>query len=231
MVFGSETQNNTTMIIYSEYKAKEESNKNTLKIFYEDCPENPIIDWGLDNFNFYFCHKNYSLSKESYNFTDREKMISRMAYDLLPDSVLNWKWVSEALEHYAYYDYFSDEEEEKLLNLFYKHAIILPVYMYDHSGITLNTTGFSCGWDSGEVGYIAVTKREAKKQFKKYEKAIDYLNGIVKLIDDYVTGNVFCFSIEDENGNVIDSCGGFYGSDFEENGLFEYTNITEWEEK
>ena len=30
--------------------------------------------------------------------------------------------------------------------------IYLPLYLYDHSGITMNTTGFSCQWDSGQVG-------------------------------------------------------------------------------
>ena len=28
-------------------------------------------------------------------------------------------------------------------------VIALPLYLYDHSGITMNTTGFSCPWDSG----------------------------------------------------------------------------------
>src|SRR5690554_6771246 len=26
--------------------------------------------------------------------------------------------------------------------------VLLPVYMYDHSGITISTTPFSCRWDS-----------------------------------------------------------------------------------
>ena len=30
----------------------------------------------------------------------------------------------------------------------------LNLYLYDHSGITMNTSGFSCGWDSGCVGFI-----------------------------------------------------------------------------
>ena len=32
--------------------------------------------------------------------------------------------------------------------------VILPLYLYDHSGITMNTCGFSCPWDSGQVGWI-----------------------------------------------------------------------------
>ena len=31
---------------------------------------------------------------------------------------------------------------------------MLPVYLYDHSGITLKTSPFSCPWDSGMVGFI-----------------------------------------------------------------------------
>ena len=30
-------------------------------------------------------------------------------------------------------------------------AIVQPLYLYDHGGITMNTTGFSCSWDSGQV--------------------------------------------------------------------------------
>jgi len=33
-------------------------------------------------------------------------------------------------------------------------CVVLPLYLYDHSGITMNTTGFECRWDSGQVGII-----------------------------------------------------------------------------
>ena len=33
-------------------------------------------------------------------------------------------------------------------------CIVLPVYAYIHGGIAVNTTGFSCPWDSGKVGII-----------------------------------------------------------------------------
>jgi len=46
-----------------------------------------------------------------------------------------------------------------------KDVIYLPVYMYDHSGITINTVGFSCGWDSGQIGYIYVTKDKIRKEY------------------------------------------------------------------
>lgn len=33
----------------------------------------------------------------------------------------------------------------------------LPLYLYDHSGLSMSTTPFSCKWDSGQVGYIYAT--------------------------------------------------------------------------
>lgn len=32
--------------------------------------------------------------------------------------------------------------------------VMLPIYLYDHSGITISTSAFSCRWDSGLVGFI-----------------------------------------------------------------------------
>ncbi len=38
--------------------------------------------------------------------------------------------------------------------------VILPLYLYDHSGITMSTGAFSCRWDSGQVGWIYAEKKK-----------------------------------------------------------------------
>lgn len=50
------------------------------------------------------------------------------------------------------------EDKWKLLE---KHAqiIFMPLFLYDHSGITMNTCGYSCRWDSGQVGYIYTDRK------------------------------------------------------------------------
>ena len=114
---------------------------------------------------------------------------------------------------------------------------ILPLYLYDHSGLTMNTTGFSCGWDSGQVGYIFITK----ESFKNFQgtTAEEVLIGQVKTYDLYLRGEVFWFKVVEEkhceccgsnSEEHIDSCSGFYGDDFEKNGLGEYVNLDEYEE-
>jgi hypothetical protein len=105
-------------------------------------------------------------------------------------------------------------------------AIILPLYLYDHSGITMNTTGFSCRWDSGQVGFIFISKEKIREEYgvkkitkKLIEKIKTYLINEVNTYDQYLRGDVYGFRITelDENGEdvkEVDSCWGYYGIDF-----------------
>lgn len=102
--------------------------------------------------------------------------------------------------------------------------ISLPLYLYDHSGITMNTTGFSCPWDSGQVGFIVCEKTEICKQFgwdkltdERIEKIRKYLISEVETYDDFLTGNVYYYNIPE----IDESCGGFYGDNFDKNDLLE----------
>ena len=109
---------------------------------------------------------------------------------------------------------YSDSEIQELLD----SSIYLPVYMYDHSGITINTTGFSCPWDSGLFGYYIVDKDKVRKEYsveriskKVKEKCLAILKNEIEIWDDYVTGNIFKYCVTDNDDNIVDSCGGYYG--------------------
>jgi hypothetical protein len=101
-----------------------------------------------------------------------------------------------------------------------KDMIYLPVYAYIHSGIVMNTTGFSCPWDSGMSGIIAVSKDKVREFFKvkRITKAIlDKVNsrfkGEVETYSQYLGGEVYCYLIKDDSGDIVDSCGGFYSEE------------------
>lgn len=114
------------------------------------------------------------------------------------------------------------------------HYTILPLYLYDHSGITMNTGGFSCPWDSGQVGYIYVSHRKLMKEYGLPSMDVPYvaegkvvasnlhemgervLEAEAKEYDQYLTGDVWGFEIEDEDGCHLDSCWGFYGLEYAE---------------
>lgn len=134
------------------------------------------------------------------------------------------------------HNYYSDEyngwEELKRAIMKKENAVaILPLYLYDHSGITMNTSGFSCRWDSGQVGFIYMTKKEAienwgKKKYTKqvHEKALACLEAEVNEYDQFISGEVYGFIHKDLVTKEKDSCWGFYGDTFD-NGIFEHLNI------
>lgn len=144
---------------------------------------------------------------------------------------------------YRHEDYSGwDEMEEQIAKDHGKNPLILSLYLYDHGGITISTSPFSCRWDSGQVGFIVCPLKKAKEewgtkgQLRKgwdglanftlnedgthrtlREAATLYLEGEVKDYDDYLRGNVYGFVIKDASGNDIDdgSCWGFMG-DYDE---------------
>jgi len=113
-----------------------------------------------------------------------------------------------------------DDLENHLKNTL-KATAILPLYLYDHSGLTMCTSPFSCRFDSGQVGFIYITEEVAFKEFgKNYDikKLTKYLEEEVKTYDQYLVGDVYGFEII-KDGEIEDSCYGFYGSDIKTNGM------------
>ena len=115
-------------------------------------------------------------------------------------------------------DYSSWQELKKAIVKEENPAVILPIYMYDHSGVALSTTPFSCGWDSGQIGWIYISKCKALEEYggkivtaKLKERLIKYLKNELKVYDYYLNGEVYGYVIEDENGEEVDSCTGYYG--------------------
>jgi hypothetical protein len=107
---------------------------------------------------------------------------------------------------------------------FKKNYIWLKIRGYEHSGLTISVSGgypYDDPWDSGLFGIIAMSKEDAIKNWGKKictkevrEKALKCLKGEVETLDQYYTGDVYGFVIEDEDENEIDSCWSYYGSEW-----------------
>ncbi len=93
-----------------------------------------------------------------------------------------------------------------------KDNLVLPLYLYDHSGITISTKPFSCRWDSGQVGIIYISYSDIEKNKITEKQAIEIMNGEVETYDNYLTGNVYGYEVIDKNDKDIDSCWGYYGN-------------------
>ena len=104
--------------------------------------------------------------------------------------------------------------------------VVLPLYLYDHSGITMSTGGFSCGWDSGQVGWIYTDLEKLKNMGHNWKRLTskrklevnEWLIGDVKTYDQFLTNEVYSYLVE-KDGDIIDSCSGYYGNDHDKSGL------------
>ena len=137
------------------------------------------------------------------------------------------EWLEGMLDLAPKYEY-TNERLSELEDKFYERFIALPLYLYDHSGISISTSPFGCRWDSGKVGYIYVTKEKVREEYgwkritkEREEDILTYLDGGIKTLDQYLQGDVYRFTLEDD-GEEIDSCGGFYGDDWKMNGMADH---------
>jgi len=164
----------------------------TIKIHYDTDAESPR-DW--DNIGTMICdHSRYTLG-DKHSFAGGRAFLLDLL-DLPEETAMG---VDDLLERAQ------------------KTHIILPVFLYDHSGLAMNTTGFHCPWDSGQVGFIYVSLEDVRSEYsvqrvseKLRRKVAETLANEVKTYSDYLSGNVYGYVIETD-GVEADSCWGFIG--------------------
>ncbi len=113
-------------------------------------------------------------------------------------------------------------------------AFYLPLYAYIHGGIALSTRPFECQWDSGQVGYIWCPLERAIKEWRLGPDAdwntmltsvgnlpeetlgarvMRVLEGEIKTYDKYLQGECYGYKVIGLDGEELDSCWGFIGTD------------------
>lgn len=165
----------------------------TIKIYQDPDPESPR-EWS--NLGTLICwHRRYRLG-DSHQYDSSETFLRDIAS------------VSDQ----------SDLSMDRLQDRAARKAIILPVFLYDHSGLAMNTIGFHCPWDSGQVGFVYVTLEEVRNEFgaKRVSKALreeagHVLRGEIVAYDAYLGGRVYGYVVE-QGGEEIDACWGFVGA-------------------
>lgn len=201
----------------------------TIRIVADESPESPR-DW--DNFGTMVCwHRRYTLGDDhSYESPmdflfgilddDTQTRVDKQS-DRLEDEE------REGVETHA------TRRAERIAAEVEKVALILPLYLYDHSGLTMRTSGFHCPWDSGQVGFIYTTLAKVREEYslkrlspKARKNALTILEGEVETFDQYLRGDVWGYIVEDDNGDHLESCWGFYGDEY---CLTEARRACDWE--
>ena len=140
-------------------------------------------------------------------------------------------------------DFNGFEEIREYIEEKYKALVILPIFMYDHSGISISTGRdypFNDRWDAGQIGYIFATKKDIEENYEgRTDEVIlkdveEHLVSEVKTYDEYLCGEVYGYSIIEKKkceccGHtdeiVVDSCSGYYGESGRKYALEEAKNF------
>jgi len=94
-------------------------------------------------------------------------------------------------------------------------AVLLPLYMMDHSGLTMSTTDAmfrafdGAAWDWGRLGLIYASAESIRSEYG----VEGVLRAEVEEYDTYLRGDTYSYVIQTADGEVLDSCCGVYGLD------------------
>ena len=87
---------------------------------------------------------------------------------------------------------------------------IMPVYLYDHSGLTIRTYPFECRWDSAQVGWIYADKDMVRQEYnkkrlsKKLRKEVrQRLAQSVDAVDKILRGMIVEARYQDDSGDIV----------------------------
>lgn len=218
-----------------EYKGYE------IEIHYDHDPMNPRTEF--DELGTMVCfHSRYDLG-DKHDYRNGEEFLKSLAMEIDPTiekRIEYWEsglgWVNLYGNDSTNATKRSDEIVNKIIGEALEKAVMLTLYLYDHSGISISSRSFRgraqhAEWDSGRVGVIYITPEKIKKEYgwkkltsARRKKIQQYLEQEVKTYDDYLTGSVYGYNIsagEDVENDCDDSCWGFYGYDHEKSGLLE----------
>lgn len=162
---------------------------------------------------------------EPFEKYERNGLNIEISYDSDPESPREWDNLGKMIcyrrnynlgdEQFAPSDFEGWNDLKKHLKEGLDAVVILPLGLYDHSGITMYVGENHDRWDGGQVGFIYATKEDVEAEFGKgdeaFKKAEDLLRNEVKTYDTYLRGEVLGYTITDpRTKETIDSCWGYY---------------------
>lgn len=169
----------------------------SVEIDYDDYPPNPREhDDGLLG-TCWFAHRRYDLGDDH----------AGQEFPFGLDDCVSWEEISERIQRA------------------YPGAVVLVVWMYDHSVRRLSTASFygrapHAEWDSGKLGVIYALPQRIREVYavkrvteKVRERVIADLNAEIAVYDQWINNEIYRYTVTDEEGDIFESLGGYYDLD------------------
>lgn len=146
-------------------------------------------------------HKRYTLGDEPHTRTIGEYEDARALVELV--------WQRE----------ITPEEMVARLKEEFGATVVLPLWLLDHSGLSMRTGPFhedAQQWDSGVVGFIFDTAKTREATGVEEANVEEALRGEVAEYSLFLEGDVYGYVVSDPDGDEVESCWGFLGSRYVE---------------
>ena len=160
---------------------------------------------------------------ETIETIESKNFIADICFDSYPDSPREWDNLGTIVAFHSRYDLSDDDnwtKDELIEHVARQDVFSLPIYMYEHSQVSLSTTPYTCSWDSAQVGYIFVSHDEIIECYGELDldKAKKSLKTEIEEYGQYLNGEVYGYHIyrkEDKNDcpDSLDDCWGLIGYD------------------
>ena len=159
---------------------------------------------------------------------ERPKLVIDYDYDV--DSPRNWsnlsilvirnglgdndEYLNRELENSQHKVGCAEDHLELMKEIVEEHLGSKVIYAdfiskYEHSGVRY-FIGQSSGWDYSNIGFVFVTEDSLKKIGCAEEDVKKIVKQEIETFSQWANGEVYHFTLYDDEGNVEDSCGGFY---------------------
>lgn len=178
-------------------------------------PEIEVVQWAHTNGK-----KEEGTIRLKYNRSTREWDLQTYVRYGVPGL-----WMSEpywdvdssfANKESAYENIVDILHDDACMELFEKYLYIVPLSVYDHSAVKIYAGVPCCRWDSGQVGFAYVVRKDYANQENFDEWADKVIDEECELYTRYLNGWVYGLIITklDADGNKTDeeveNCWGFY---------------------
>ena len=161
--------------------------------------------------------------------TEQPKLV--ISYDYDSDSPRNWsnfsiliirnglgdndKYLNRELERTQYEVNNAEDHLELMKEIVEEHLDSKVIYAdfiskYEHSGVRY-FIGQSSGWDYSNIGFVFVTEDSLKEIGCAEEDIEKIVEAEIETFSQWANGDVYRFTLYDDEGNEEDSLGGIYG--------------------